>query len=436
MTLPEGWESLVLDDVATIKARIGWRGLKASEYAESGPYLIAGKHIRNGHISWSECDHLTQDRYDESHEIQLQNNDVILSKDGTIGIAAFINDLPGPATINGTMMLLRPEQKKLRGDYLFQYLQGERFKKLVQDRISGGSIPHIFQRDMKQLPISLPPIWEQQKIAGILGAVDEAIEATRAVIGQTGRVKSALMTDLLTRGLPGRHKQFKLSPLGEIPADWEVVDMGSLAAPYKGSSTIGPFGSNLVMSDYKDAGVPVIFVRDVKAGRFLYVSKVYVSAEKAKELSAHTARPGDLIATKMGIPPCVACVYPEKAEEAVITADIIRLTPDLKKTSSEWLATFLNSDRGKEEVKKITGGQTRPKITLRDFRSIKTALPSMDEQERILSVLSGTEESIRSSTIRLEQLQLLKSALMQILLTGKVRVPVIESKKYKEAANG
>lgn len=424
MTLPEGWESLVLDDVATIKARIGWRGLKASEYAESGPYLIAGKHIRNGHISWSECDHLTQDRYDESHEIQLQNNDVILSKDGTIGIAAFINDLPGPATINGTMMLLRPEQKKLRGDYLFQYLQGERFKKLVQDRISGGSIPHIFQRDMKQLPISLPPIWEQQKIAGILGAVDEAIEATRAVIGQTGRVKSALMTDLLTRGLPGRHKQFKLSPLGEIPADWEIKTLEEIASVERGKFSVRPRNDPA----YYGGEIPFIQTGDVTKSDLFLAGHSQTLNEKGLSVSrlfpvgtifiTIAANIGDVALSEYDVacPDSVVGIIPNADTDKIWLLHALMLKKD-----------FLNSEATQNAQKNIN---------LQNLRPLLLAVPSISEQKKIGEGLINIHEKIALNKKKLEQLIRFKGALMQALLTGKVRVPVIENKKYKEAANG
>ncbi|MCY4664181.1 MAG: hypothetical protein OXC00_05905, partial [Acidimicrobiaceae bacterium] len=102
------WRREHLGDHTQIGARIGWRGLSADEYVENGPFLIAGKHIVSGSVDWTGCDHLTERRYRESPEIALQIGDVIVSKDGTIGRVARIDSLPGPATLNGTMMLVRP----------------------------------------------------------------------------------------------------------------------------------------------------------------------------------------------------------------------------------------------------------------------------------------------------------------------------------------
>src|SRR3989304_4053239 len=82
---PRAWEIMKMDDVASVKGRIGWRGLKASEYTPNGLCLIANKHLANNKIMWDKCDPHSEFRYYESPEIQLKTRDVIMSKDGTIG---------------------------------------------------------------------------------------------------------------------------------------------------------------------------------------------------------------------------------------------------------------------------------------------------------------------------------------------------------------
>ena len=114
--IPVEWEVCRLGDYAYIKARIGWRGLSASEYTEEGPLFISGNHISGTKILWDKCDHLSKFRYDESPEIKLKNGDVIISKDGTIGRLGYIDHLPQEATIGGTMMLIRPQERFFQQD--------------------------------------------------------------------------------------------------------------------------------------------------------------------------------------------------------------------------------------------------------------------------------------------------------------------------------
>ena len=81
---------------------------------------------------------------------------------------------------------------------------------------------------LEALQVLLPPLQEQRKIAGIIASVDDAIDMARAVIDQLGVVKSAMMADMLTRGLPGRHMRFKHRPLARCLEAWEVVTLGAI----------------------------------------------------------------------------------------------------------------------------------------------------------------------------------------------------------------
>ena len=161
--LPADWEVKQLGENAYIKARIGWRGLSADEYTKDGPLLVAGTHIRGAHIDWMSCDHVSDFRYEESPEIQLQEGDVILSKDGTLGRVGIVERLPGRATINGTMMLVRPKRDTFESKFLYNYLQGRNFRRFIKEKVSGSSVPHIFQRDMVRLLAPSPPLPEQRQ---------------------------------------------------------------------------------------------------------------------------------------------------------------------------------------------------------------------------------------------------------------------------------
>ena len=195
--IPEDWDVKLLGDNAYIKARIGWRGLKSDEYTEEGPLLIAGKHIKGSKILWDECDHISNERYEESSEIKLIEKDIIMSKDGTIGRVGFIDKLTERATINGTMMLIRPNNE-FYSKYLYFYFQGDKFQSLIKEKVSGSSVPHIFQRDLINLKVVMPTLYEQEKIASILSKVDEKIEEYENKKEKLEELKKGLMQQLLT----------------------------------------------------------------------------------------------------------------------------------------------------------------------------------------------------------------------------------------------
>ncbi|MCY4257943.1 MAG: restriction endonuclease subunit S [bacterium] len=184
--------------MADVRARIGWRGLSSDEYTQSGPYLIAGKHIAQGRIDWQLCDRISRWRYEESQEIALHTGDVVISKDGTIGRVAYIDVLPGPATLNGTMMLVHPSEKVLNYRFLAHSLEGDAFQKLIAERTSGSSVPHLFQRDLDKLRILLPPLAEQKRIAEVLDSVNESIYAAKRERDKLVQLRAGLAADLLS----------------------------------------------------------------------------------------------------------------------------------------------------------------------------------------------------------------------------------------------
>jgi type I restriction enzyme S subunit len=288
---------------------------------------------------------------------------------------------------------------------------------------------------VRKLPIEYPKSRAtQRKIATILSTIDTAIEQTEALIEKYQHIKAGLMHDLFTRGVlpngqlrPPRDQApdlYQETAIGWIPREWEVVRMVKLAEDRKGSTTIGPFGSDLVATDYQQEGVPIVFVRDVKESGFEWNSNTYVSPRKARQLAAHKVAAGDVLASKMGLPPCISCLYPDWMPDGVITADMIRLSPDKKSVNGHWLTSAINQDRVKRQIAAITAGVTRPKVTLADFRNIRVAKPALTEQNLISDKLKLAQSMLDTELVRVSKLQVQKLGLMQDLLTGKVSVTV------------
>jgi type I restriction enzyme S subunit len=107
--LPFGWAQAKLEELVYFAGRIGWRGLKAKEYTESGPLLLSVYNLNKGNnVDFTDANHVSWDRYEESPEIKLQENDILLAKDGAgIGKLGIVKDLPCEATINSSLLLIR-----------------------------------------------------------------------------------------------------------------------------------------------------------------------------------------------------------------------------------------------------------------------------------------------------------------------------------------
>ena len=418
--LPVDWEVKQLGENAHIKARIGWRGLSAEEYTKDGPLLVAGKHITAAHIDWKSCDHISEFRYEESPEIQLQDRDVILSKDGTLGRIGIVDGLPGKSTINGTMMLVRPDHHVFEPKFLYYFLQGRNFRKFIKEKVSGSSVPHIFQRDMVRLLAPHPPLPEQRKIAAILSSVDDAIEKTQAVIDQVQVVKRGLMQELLTRGLPGRHTRFKQTEIGEIPEEWVVDRIGELGQRGRPAVKAGPFGSSLKKTYYVPEGYRVYGQEQVLAGD-LSIGDYYIDEERFGLLSSCEVRAGDILMSLVGTFG-EAIVVPQDAEPGIINPRLLRLSLDPRLILPEFFCYWLQSDDIRKLLADTAQGGTMGVLNAGIVKNLRLGRPSLSEQSAIVATLSAMERRFDSEIAVKAAAVRSKIAFMSVLLTGKLRV--------------
>lgn len=421
--MSEVWAPERLGKICYIKARIGWRGLSSAEYTEDGPFLIAGQHIKDGLIAWDKCDHISEQRFLESHEIILRSGDVIITKDGTIGRVARVDELPGDATINGTMMLVRP-LRRLDYRFLYHVLNGRGFQKLIDDKVSGSSIPHLFQRDMVELEVALPPTEKQSKIAEVLDTLDAAIRGTEAVVAKLRAMKQGLLHDLLTRGIdangdlrpphPEAPHLYHQTPLGWLPKEWDALPLGDYTQQ---DITYGivQAGPHIV------GGIPYVRTGDMSGEALVRENMLCTSERIARSYRRSEVRAGELVIAIRATLGKVLPV-PDDLDGANLTQGTARISPraNVNPTCLMWA---IRHRRGQDAIMKEVKGSTFMEISLGSLRKVPIAFPRFrQEQDDIAARLTGHDVAIAKEQALLDKLRLQKSGLMDDLLTG--RVPV------------
>ena len=160
-------ETISLDECCTIHARIGWQALKQDEHQSTGDYmLITGTDFVNGRVNYDTCVYVSKERYDMDPKIQLQNGDILITKDGTIGKVAIVEDLPMPATLNAGVFVVRPDGR-FNVDFFSYLFKGPVFEEFVEVAKSGSTIKHLNQGKLKNytIPVAQP---EQQEVFATL----------------------------------------------------------------------------------------------------------------------------------------------------------------------------------------------------------------------------------------------------------------------------
>ncbi len=172
-----GWNTKRLGELAELDGRIGWRGLTAQEYTKSGPLFLSVHSLNYGDVvDFRDAFHITQARYDESPEIMLRLGDILICKDGAgIGKVGIVAELPSQATINSSLLLIRPANSILP-KYLYYCLSSPYFQQIVLSRLNGATTPHLYQRDITDFPVHFPCFTEQERIVAILDKAFGGIE--------------------------------------------------------------------------------------------------------------------------------------------------------------------------------------------------------------------------------------------------------------------
>lgn len=200
--IPVDWNTIKLKYCTYIRARLGWRALKADEYVESGFPFLSAFNIVNNALHFTNLNYINQFRYDESPEIQLKVGDVLLVKDGAgIGKCAIVENMPTPSTVNGSIAVIS-STSFITPKYLYYYFLSEMFQQHIDLLKDGMGVPHLFQSDLKEIKIAFPSKDEQKEIADYLDAkcaeIDRLIAKKEQLVKELEGYKKSLIYEVVT----------------------------------------------------------------------------------------------------------------------------------------------------------------------------------------------------------------------------------------------
>jgi type I restriction enzyme S subunit len=307
--------------------------------------------------------------------------------------------------------------------YLFYAIQ--RWEFFLKGQTSGSGIPHVDKEIFRNLSIIEfdPP--EQSGIAEVLSTVDREIELTLALIAKWRRVKTGLMADLLRLGIDEHGNlrseqvhEFKDSPIGKIPVQWNVLHIGDLLADCDPAMRSGPFGSALLKSELSSVGIPLLGIDNVFAEHFHRDYRRLVPLDKARQLHRFLVKPNDIMITIMGtVGRC--CVVPEDIGEALSSKHVWTISLNAKQYLPSLACYQINySSWVLDHFKRDAQGGVMAAIKSATLRSTLLPVPPLPEQEEITAVLTGMNNEIDASTMKLAKLRLMRVGLRRDLLTG------------------
>ena len=413
--VPEGWSYDQLGDYISESVAGEW-GIEATGDANDIPVLRSTNFTASGIIDYSK---LAYRNIDERKRLakSLKFGDIVLEKSGgsptqPVGRVVYF-DKYKPFLFSNFTQKLSPvdtcDSKFLFYKLYSEYQNGTVLK--FQQQTTG--IINFQLAEYLGYKSAFPPLPEQQKIATILSSVDDVIEKTRAQIDKLKDLKTGMMQELLTKGIG--HTEFKDSPVGQIPRSWDVVSVGSL------TDVIDPQPDHRTPAEVID-GVPYVGLGDIgKSGLIDFSAARKVSQEAfEKQKEGFEIHPGAFIFGKIGT---IGKPYVLPTERFYCLSANVVLVTTKKSINMKYLFQVFGSEIIDQQVLLQTNTTSQPALGIKKVRDFLVPYPKQcEEVELITEVLASVDNRISRVNDKLAHQLDLKKALMQDLLTGKVRV--------------
>ncbi len=413
--IPSGWQEKELGDVCDIVN--GSTPKRAvSEYWENGniPWFTVDDIRSNGRIINKTNQSITDKALKETSVKLLPEDSVLLCCTASLGEVALTKiPLTTNQQFNG---LVSKDKKNIFPYYLFYSAQ--KLGESLKNKSGKTTINFLSVGSLSKEKVLVPPIKEQQKIAEILGVVDENITKTQEVMEATEKLKRGLMQQLFTRGIG--HTKFKETKIGQIPEEWGVVSIrnsaiklidGDRGANYPKQEDFSPEGHCLFLS-----------AKNVSKNGFIFDEVSFLSEEKDKALRKGKLERGDIILTSRGTVGNVA-YYDEK-----IPFDNIRINSGMlivrhgEQFDPVFLYRYFSSPQMEAKYSSMGSGSAQPQLPIGSLEQVEVPLIPVKEQKEIANIISAVNEKILINKKLKEKLTQLKKGLMSDLLSGKVRI--------------
>ncbi|MDH3691981.1 MAG: restriction endonuclease subunit S [Gammaproteobacteria bacterium] len=421
---PSTWEVNRVDSAFDIQ-----QGKQVSKKNRAGnnqrPFL------RTKNVFWNrlELSDLDQMHFTEAEEsrLKLRTDDLLVCEGGSIGRTAIWNSEVDGCLYQNHLHRLRAKGEKAEPQFGVYWLwYAFDVAKLYFGRGNVTTIPNLSQSKLAELPIALPPLPEQKKIAHILSAVQRSIEAQERIIQTTNELKKALMHKLFTEGL--RNEPEKQTEIGPVPESWEVVPCQEVCEKITVGIVVKP------SSYYVPKGVPAFRSQNVREDRLQLEPMVYIS-EKANDgpVAKSKLSTGDVLIVRTGYPG-TSCVVPPEFDGSNCI-DLIIIRPNTAKLQSHYLSRFFNSDAAKVQVQAGKIGLAQQHFNVGAVKRTLVPIPSKTEQNKIVVNLELIDTKYNSATSKRDLLQELFRTLLHELMTARTRVHNLEIPKLELAAN-
>lgn len=286
--------------------------------------------------------------------------------------------------------------------YFAHYFRTPEYRRKVSALAAGANINNLKNEHLNELLIPLPGRNEQRRIAAILDQADALCAKRRSALCHLDDIGQSIFLDMF----------------GKFSGKFSTVE--ELAAPEKGSIRTGPFGSQLLHSEFVDDGIAVLGLDNVVGNQFSWRERRYITPGKYQELRRYTVRPGDVLVSIMGT--CGRCVVvPANIGAAINTKHICAITLDQNVALPEFVrASFLWHPRSRQHLTQRTKGSIMDGLNMGIIKEMPLPLPPLEDQLRFVKTMGHVDELSRKCLRSGAELNYLFASLQSRAFSGQL----------------
>ncbi|RJL70168.1 restriction endonuclease subunit S [Acinetobacter radioresistens] len=324
----------------------------------------------------------------------IENGDALIGMDGEFNLAIWNG---GKALLNQRVCKIESIDHKLDQNYLIRFLP--KALKLIEDKTPFVTVKHLSVKEINSIQIPLPPLEEQRRIASILDKADAIRQKRQQTIA---KLEELLLSEFLKKFSGKNFKSVMVQDLLETEK----------------SMRTGPFGSQLLHSEFVDEGIAVLGIDNAVKNQFQWGKPRFMTEQKYKTLSRYTVKPNDVLITIMGT--CGRCaVVPENIPKAINTKHLCCITLDKTKCEPEFLHSyFLMHPTARNYLESRAKGAIMDGLNMGIIKELPVELPSLEDQKAFVKLKKVILSQKQLMDLNAEKIDQMFGSLQQKAFSG------------------
>jgi type I restriction enzyme, S subunit len=392
------WQMVPLEDLASDEPNSVVDGpfgsdLKTSEYVETGLPLIRIQNIKPNRFLSKEIRYVSDQKARQLRRHNYRPGDLVITKLGDpCGVACIVPEEAGSGIIVADIVRFRGNPHRIHHGFLSHFINSSTAIGWIDREAKGTTRQRVNLSNFKRLPVPVPPLTEQQRLAEILDRAEALRDKRRAALAQLDTLTQAVFLDLF--GDPAIDT-----------TDWPEPEIASLAANKPNAIRTGPFGSQLLHSEFVDSGIAVLGIDNAVQNKFVWARPRFINEKKYRQLQRYKVFPGDVLITIMGT--CGRCaVVPEKIPTAINTKHLCCISLDQSCCLPLYLqACFLQHPKVQQRLGIKERGAVMPGLNMQIIKELRIPLPPLDLQREFARRVTAVEKlkaAYRASLVEMD----------------------------------